>query len=94
MRGGAGPQTSGEPTEKRASDGGWRTTSDLVAVDAERRPTRREKSVGVAPRSGGRCQRSGTLTTGSEIRKREYNKNPKVADYKDGYEVLELMLGD
>ena len=43
----AGPQTSGEPTEKRASGGGWRTTSDLVAMDAERRPTRREKSAGM-----------------------------------------------
>lgn len=47
VRGGvAGPQTSGEPTEKRASDGGWRTTSDLVAVDSERADgQRREEST-------------------------------------------------
>jgi hypothetical protein len=67
----------------------------MVDVDAQRTDGQgREKSVGVDPCNGGRCQRSGTSTTGLEIRKREYNKNPKVADYKDGYEALELMLGD
>ena len=30
----SGPQTSGGPTDRRQSDGGWRTTADMVAVDA------------------------------------------------------------
>ena len=70
MCGGAGPQTSGVQTEKKASDGGWRTASDLVAVDAERRTTRREKSAELAPPNGGSRQRNGTSGIGLIIVRR------------------------
>lgn len=49
-RDGSGPQTNGGRTEKKPSDGGWRTTSDLVDVDVARPEGQgRGESDGVAP---------------------------------------------
>lgn len=58
------------------------TIPRLLAVEMQDRP------------DGSECSSVEEIQRGRADIRRKFNRDPKVADYRDGEEVLELMIGE